>query len=208
MISVFSDMRRQLPLVLLFNLISPPTLADINQTLDEETGLKSWVLKQDGLELTLKQAYPEQILAFYLGRGFPKAIATQIANSCMFQTIVKNTLTTQNQAADSNQTITIRQALWQVKSAAEIKGIKLKETWDKQWSKEQIKPASRIAFRWATFPTEQSFRPNGDYNWGMTCFDLKPGAEFDLKVVWTINNKEKNTWIHSLKCAIDTSPQQ
>ena len=152
-------MQWRIPRLLLFSLLSLPVMADSNPTLDKQSGLIAWVLKQDGLELTLKQAYPEQILAFYLARGFPKDIAQQIANSCLFQTIAKNTLNTQDDEPGSNHVITIHQDLWQVKTSEGEHGIKLKESLDKQWKKQQLKPAARIAYRWATFPTEQSFRP-------------------------------------------------
>ncbi len=184
-------------LTLFLNLLGLSIAADTVKILDKTSGLSSWVLSDNGLELTLKQAYPDQIRAFYLARGFPDNIAADIADSCMFQTIVKNTL-------EKGEVITIPQALWQVKTEIKTAGIKLKQTWDKQWQgNKQIKPASRLAYRWATFPTEQRFEPKGDYNWGMTCFDLKPKTRFDVKVVWQLGDKEKSQWIRGLQCAYD-----
>ena len=125
----------------------------------------------------------------------------------MFQTIAKNTLSAADGESRARRAITLRQSLWRIKTADGERGLTPKESWDKQWKEQQLKPAARIAYRWATFPTEQSFRPSGDYNWGMTRFDLKPGAEFDVKIVWIKDNKEKSAWLRSLKCAGDT-PQE
>jgi hypothetical protein len=171
--------------------------ADTQKTLDKETNLSAWILRDSGLELTLKQVFPEQIRAFYLARGFPKTTAEKIANSCMFQTIVKNSL-------QEGEPIHMDQALWQVKTDTQTRGIKLKSTWDKAWkNNSQIKPAARLAYRWATFPTKQHFEAKGDYNWGMTCFDLQPGTKFAVEIVWKLGNIEKSAWIHGLSCAQD-----
>ncbi len=197
-------MRKIFYLGFLVNLFGLSAFADITKTVDETTGLSAWVLKDNGLELTLKQAYPEQIRAFYLARGFPDKIAGEIANSCMFQTIAKNTL---NKSDKNAATITLEQALWKVKTRSQTKGIKLKKIWDSQWQKQQLKPSARIAYRWATFPTQQSFEPSGDYNWGMTCFDLKPGTEFDVEISWKHGKIKKSAWMYSLSCATNT-PQR
>lgn len=61
--------------------------------------------------------------------------------------------------------------------------------------------ASRLAFRWATFPTQQTFEQGGDYNWGMTSFGLPPGTIFDLHVFWMQGSQQKDLWIKSIQCS-------
>lgn len=188
-------------LFLFFYFVSSHAVADNSVTtvsIDPQTNPGTWVLNQEGLELTLKQLHPDQVRAFYQARGFSSKIANDIANSCMFQSIAKNT---QNKA--QGHTITVQLKLWRVKTDSETRGIKLKESWNNQWKDDEVTPAARIAFRWATLPTEQSYEPSGDYNWGMTSFGLKPGSRFDLKVVWKQENTEKSAWIKALRCATD-----
>ena len=172
----------------------------IKQT-DAETHLTAWKLTQGGLELELIQRLPEQTLAFFQARGFSQPIAHHIGNSCVFQTIGKNIYT---RAAD--ESISIHLADWRVKVNGKKQSVKLKETWDKEWTDEQVEPSARLAFRWATFPTQQTFEPAGDYNWGMISFDLAPGSEFDLLVVWKQGKTLQQQWIKSLHCP-ENKPQ-
>jgi len=69
----------------------------------------------------------------------------------------------------------------------------------KDWSINEVNKAARIAFRWATFPTEQTFDAGGDYNWGMISIGLTPGDKFDLKVNWTEDKQQNNQGLKNLK---------
>lgn len=141
------------------------------------------------------QRLPDQTQGFFQARGFPKDIAIDIATSCVFQTIARNV----SQKA-TDDAISISLSEWQVRVDGKIKPVKLKETWDKQWPDEQVTRTSRLAFRWATFPTQQTFEPGGDYNWGMTSFGLPPGTVFDLHVFWKQGGKQKDLWVNSMQC--------
>ena len=193
-------------LFLIFSLQLTTSLAEVVHSSDPETQRQSWVFKQDGFELKIAQLLPDQVRAFYLARGFPPEIADDIATNCMMQTVARNTASTKAKGA-----ITILLKEWQIKtipaentnSAEALQGIKLKETWDAQWKADTITPAARIAFRWATFPTEQTFEPSGDYNWGTTSFGLPPASIFDLQVVWHQGKQTKSTWIKNIQCMED-----
>lgn len=178
--------------------LPPSVCAEIITTSDPESGLTTWKLSEDGFELELIQRLPDQTRAFFQGRGFSNQIADEIGKNCVFQTIGRNSL---NEKAGEAVTISLKQ--WQVRIGDSIQGIKLKESWDKEWSDTQVGNASRIAFRWATFPTEQTFEPSGDYNWGMISFGLPPASIFDLNVVWIQGQKEKNLWINGIQCPED-----
>jgi len=169
--------------------------AEIVKTTDPQTSLSGWKLTDSSLELELIQRLPVQTLAFFQARGFSPQIASDIGNSCVFQTIARNSFT-----QSTHESITIHLADWQVKTDRQLKRVKLKESWDNEWSESQVGRAARIAFRWATFPTEQTFEPAGDYNWGMISFDLPPGSVFDLLVVWKQGKTQKKQWITSLQC--------
>jgi len=174
--------------------------ADINKTVLPESGLIEWKLVDNNFELKLVQRLPDQTRSFFEGRGFSKTITRNIANSCVFQTIGRNN------SKDKNQTIHVSLKTWFIKINQQRQPIKLKEAWDKEWNEEQVKPASRIAFRWATFPTEQSFEPSGDYNWGMISFGPQPGSVFDLYVEWKNNDQKKSAWIKNITCPVNRKP--
>ena len=67
----------------------------------------------------------------------------------------------------------------------------------------RVEEGHRVAFRWATFPTQQSFEAGGDYNWGMISFGLPPGSVFDLQLVWRQDNIVKTQWIKQIECPAD-----
>lgn len=183
-------------------LIATNSFADIKVETDPETQRQSWTLSQEGLELKVAQLIPDQTRAFYLARGFSPEIAENLATTCMMQTVAKNTA-----SKDTGEAITILLKEWQIKphidAEEKLQGVKLKETWDSEWKEGDVTTAARIAFRWATFPTEQTFEPNGDYNWGVTSINLAPASQFDLNVVWHQGNKTKNAWIKNISCAED-----
>ena len=169
--------------------------AELVRSTDGETKLVSWKYVGAGLKLELIQRLPDQTQGFFQARGFSKDIAHDIANSCVFQTIARN-----NFKNSTDDAISISLNDWQLRVDGTIKTLKLKEFWDEQWTKDTVTMASRLAFRWATFPTQQTFEPGGDFNWGMTSFGLPPGTVFDLHIFWQQGNTQKDLWINSMQC--------
>ncbi len=185
-------------LSLLYLLFTPVLAAGVIKTVDAETGLVGWKLHAGVLELELVQRLPDQTRAFFQARGFPAEIADRIARACVMQTIVRNI-----GQPDKAQAVRVDLQEWRLKYRNVVRPIKLKETWLAEWTEDTVSPAARIAFRWATFPTEQIFEPRGDYNWGMTSYGLPPGAEFDLQVVWHEGLQRHTAWLRYIQCAAD-----
>jgi hypothetical protein len=98
-------------------------------------------------------------------------------------------------------------AQWRILQAGREDGVRLKEAWMDSWPVHKVSEASRLAFRWATFPTQQEFLP-GDYNWGMTAFGPAPGEVFDLKIVWREGDRTRSAWIRNVECAPDVDSLQ
>jgi len=189
---------RLLVLYLVF-LVMPSLLsAKVSHSVDSETQLESWKIDDNGMQLELIQRLPDQSRAFFQGRGFTSKVADDISKSCIFQVIARN-----SKAKKNGLPITVRLQEWLVVFNEQQQGIKLKEAWDADWSINEVNKAARIAFRWATFPTEQTFDAGGDYNWGMISIGLTPGDKFDLKVNWTEDKQQKNQWLKNLKCPTD-----
>lgn len=183
---------------LLLSIVNPQSLALVEQSIDAETQLKSWALTQGTFSFELIQRLPDQTRAFFQARGFAKKIANDIGTQCVLQAIGRNT-----SVDNTGSPISFDLQEWIIQSETQSRSIKLKEDWDAQWPDDLVSSAARIAFRWATFPTEQTFEPAGDYNWGMISFGLPPGSLFDLKVVWRQNNEIQYQWIKQIECPAD-----
>ena len=176
-------------------------LAEVATATDPDTGLASWHLQQHDFSLQLIQRLPDQTRAFFQARGFSKKVADQIATHCVLQAIGKNT-----SHAPDGASIEYNLADWQVRVNGQLQRIKLKSDWEREWAQDRsVSKASRIAFRWATFPSQQNFEPDGDFNWGMISFGLPPGSQFDLKVVWRQNQQLRQQWIPQILCPNDQS---
>lgn len=181
-------------LIFIFCITPTPLLADVGKHItDSETKLIGWKLDEIGFKLELNQLLPNQTRAFFQARGFSVKYADSIANGCVYQTIVHN---------NSNKPVTISLKQWRIKTRdGKEQPIKLKEVWDSEWN--DVSQAARIAFRWSTFPTEQTFTSKSDSNWGMTSFGLAPGTSFDLHIFWQLGNEAQDIWIKDMQCPID-----
>ncbi len=175
---------------------------EVNKTIDTETGLAGWKFTENNFQLELIQRSPQQTRSFFQARGFSPKIADEIAIRCVFQTIIRNTET-----ENSTDAIGISLKQWLISYKGHTKGepIILKEAWNSQWKENEISNAARIAFRWATFPSEQTFDPGGDFNWGMISFGPKPDTLFDLQVFWKQGDRSHSTWIRDMQCPEDNT---
>ena len=179
-------------------LSSGQLLALVESGSNAETQLKFWNLSEGALALELIQRLPDQTRAFFQARGFPKAIANDVGTQCVFQAIGKNTAT-KIQA----HSVSYDMRDWKLLVDGKYRGVKLKQEWDREWANTDISTAARVAFRWATYPTQQGFEAGGDYNWGMISFGLPPGSVFDLQLVWKQDNIASTRWIRQIECAED-----
>lgn len=195
---ILSGMR--IPTVLLGLAASAPwcAQAEITTGIDAEANLPYWELTAPGMSVRLVQRLPDQTRAFFLARGFSRAAVEQIAQSCVFQTVFKNTSNTTDPAALEYD---LRD--WTVQSGERRQGMKTREDWAIVWTEQDAPKAARIAFEWALFPTRQIYNP-GDYNWGMSIFDLVPGTRFDLTLVWKQHGERHTARIEDMQCAPDS----
>ena len=187
--------------ILVFSVVAVPVSAEVLTGIDADAQLPFWELRVPGMSLRLVQRLPDQTRAYFMGRGFNKAQAEQIAQSCIFQTIYKNT-----DPAASALVIDYDLNQWQINHAGKLSKLKLREDWQHDWQRQQINPAARIAFEWSLLPTRQSYKAN-DYNWGMTSFAIPPGSHFDLVLSWQANGVAKSARMQDLACAADIHPQ-
>lgn len=164
---------------------------------DEQAQLPFWELRDESMSLRLVQRLPDQTRGFFTARGFSPEHAERIAQSCVFQTVFKNESRGPT-AADIEYDL----RRWAVSSDGKTHGLKTREDWITEWQQAGVTLPAQLAFEWSLYPTRQVYR-SGDYNWGMSIFNLKPGAAFDLTVVWTQHGKEQRETIRGMRCAAD-----
>ncbi|MEJ2142652.1 MAG: hypothetical protein P8Y24_09940 [Gammaproteobacteria bacterium] len=176
--------------------------ATVKTGIDEQAQLPFWEIREHGMSLRLVQRLPIQTRAFFLARGFNKQQVEIVAQSCVFQTVFKNTSNESGQASPLSYNLND----WQVIHEGKVRHMKVRKQWDEQWIKDNVKKPQRLAFEWALYPTTQTYQP-GDYNWGMSTFNLKPGENFDLNLVWQQYGKQHSKLVKGIQCAKDVNPQ-
>ncbi|MCP4289355.1 MAG: hypothetical protein GY792_33865 [Gammaproteobacteria bacterium] len=177
------------------SLLSGWVFAEVITGEEQQTGLRTWEWREEGVSMQLVQRLPDQTRAFFLGRGFNSQNADTIGRACVFQTIFRN---------DGKQTLTYDLEDWRITYRGERLSLQTRERWEGVWEAGGVNQAARIAFRWSLLPTRQTFQP-GDYNWGMTSFGLPPGAIFDLSLLVTVNGKTVSGDLPEIVCAADRS---
>ena len=183
--------------VWLLCLVALPATAAVNSGTDPEARLPYWEVVDEGISIRLVQRLPDQTRAFFQARGFDVQQADLIALSCVFQTVFNNTST-----PDKGGTVEYSLRDWVVHAIGGRQGMKTREDWRSLWVSRNVSKSAQVAFEWALFPTQQVYRP-GDYNWGMSVFNLPPGSAFDLEVVWRWQGKTRSARIEEMRCAED-----
>ena len=150
----------------------------------------------EGLRLETSALSRDQVLGFFIGRGFDLKTATFFADEgCVFRSAIGR-----QKDSDPARAVLIDLGQWTVDVQGKKHAMRLRKQWDVIWQQMNVDEGARVGFKWALFPPQQSFGPN-DYNWGMLTFTQPPGTEFDLDIVWSFGNKTQKHRIEGLKCA-------
>lgn len=162
---------------------------------DPATGLESWQVETRGIQVRLTQISPDQARAFYQARGFTPEQAEDYASSCVFMTVVRNigAIPIEHRLSD-----------WRyVTDDGIVRAIRSKTEWDATWISRGVPEPARIAFAWAQFPATQTFYA-GDWNQGMTTYQLPRGSRFNLIVGWRAGNAGRETKLENVRCMDET----
>ncbi len=160
--------------------------AEVLQSIDAQTGLKSWSWQGDGLGIELLQVAPDFIRASYASRGLPESIREAVAKRCVFGTIVRNL---------SELPLHYRVADWRyIPTGGTERTIKTKTEWLEEWH------ALGVRFSWSILADDPTFA-RGDWIQGFTTMAEPHGSRLDLKVVWHIEGKRHEKVLSSLECA-------
>jgi hypothetical protein len=174
-----------------------PVHAEVRRSANEDNGLEKWHFIAGDIEIELVQRLPDQTRALFMQHEFSREVVEDLALSCMFQTIIRN-----SGKSGSGQPVSIDLTGWRMQHAGKLSGIQLKEPLIESWSDADASPAAKLVVRWGMFPTRQEYLP-GDYNWGLTAFGIPPGSQFDLDVTWTEGGKSHGGEIRDVVCAPD-----
>ena len=184
---------------LLLYLLLMPLLcsAEVVRSANEENGLEKWHFIEADIEIELVQRLPDQTRALFMNHAFSKEVIEQLAQSCMFQTIIRN-----SGKSSTGQALAIDLTQWRMQHDGKTGGILLKEPLLASWSDADADPAAKLVVRWGMFPTQQEYLP-GDYNWGLTAYGIPPGSTFDLVVTWQQGSMSHRGEIRDITCAPD-----
>lgn len=157
----------------------------------EDTGLSTWEIDTKGVHLRLTQISPEQARAFMLNRGMDKQSVEEFAHTCVYMTVVRN---------DSKQPIDHNLAYWHyVPEGSKPQVMLTKHDWLTRWQPRNFSKPVKLAFDWSQFPMGQTFAP-GDWNQGMTTFELPAGSRFDVLYRWKQNDKLHEGKLRNVQC--------
>ncbi|MEN8108891.1 MAG: hypothetical protein ABFS22_12920 [Pseudomonadota bacterium] len=174
-----------------------PVRAEVTHSVNPDNGLQGWHFSAGDIEIELIQRLPDQTRALFMKHEFSRDVIEQLALSCMFQTIIRN-----SNVSGSGQTVSIDLSRWRMHHAGKETGILLKEPLLDSWSDADASPAAKLVVRWGMFPTQQDYFP-GDYNWGLTAYGITPGSGFDLEVNWMEGQVAHSGRITDIICAPD-----
>ena len=175
----------------------PVSIAEVVTGTDETAQLPFWELRTQAMTFRLIQRLPDQTRAYFAGRGFSKKDVETIAGYCIFQSVYTNTA-----SANSQRVIEYDASQWRVDYNNTEQSLVLREDWRRIWEVKGVNSAQKIAFEWSLLPSRQRYQAT-DYNWGMTVYKLPHGAQFNLKLSWTLNGEKKQAVIKNIHCAKD-----
>jgi len=165
---------------------------------DAATGIETWETRGSGVSLRLTQILPDQVRAFYLGRGFDPVTVERIATgACVFQSVFRNESVATGIRFDLEE--------WDVLYRGRERKLRVDADWQREWETRRIPAGPRTAFRFALLPTRHEYAV-GDWNMGMTLYPLALGSEFDLRFVWWEGSERHEARLNGVRCATDSIP--
>jgi hypothetical protein len=189
--------------VALFVLLPVMALSgEVAHSVNPDNGLRGWNFTDADIQIELIQRLPDQTRALFMNHEFSREVIEQLALSCMFQTIIRNT-----GKSGTGGALSMDLTEWRVHKGDKPRPILLKEPLLESWSDEDASPAAKLVVRWGMFPTRQEYLA-GDYNWGLTAYGIAPGEQFDLEVSWRAGDERHSAMISGIVCAPDVDKLQ
>ncbi len=171
----------------------PQVWAGQTQTINPQTQAETWKTHINGVSLSLTQLLPDQVRAFYVNRGFTLKQIEAYATACVYIMILRND--------KAPGTVHFVQKKWSVVSPSGSRPPMDTGNWLQRLQQAGATKPALIAFRWAQFPPEHEYEPNGDWNQGMLATGLPAGSSFDLVVRWDVKAQTFEGRLRNVHCA-------
>lgn len=165
--------------------MAPSHAAQLTQSNNPVTGLRSWKQSDRGISIEFIQLTPEAAQATYSTRDLSPAIYETMRGYCFFGSVVRN---------EADAPLTYKVADWRVVNA---KGKKLKLRTKTEWVNEWRKKGGRFA--WSILPDDITLEV-GDWALGYTPVQVAAGEQFDLIYVWSQNGKTFTGVLPHVEC--------
>jgi hypothetical protein len=175
------------PLMILLLMASPLIVQAEAKPENSKPQKKSeWFSEQGGFSIKLVPVNRDYSRAVFYARGMPAEVVEEMANYCVFGTIVKNL---------SAKPLSYDMSTWR---AVTVDGVehrmKLKSTWIQEWQ------AKGVGFRWLLLAEAQTFE-EGDWIQGFSTVKLAPAAIFDLHYSWSRGEQVFYSKLEGVTCA-------
>lgn len=110
----------------------------------------TYVAENQALKIRLMPRTPEQIAAFYEGRGFPDRMIDVLREACFLTTTISN---------KSDRVIWHDLDEWRFTTPEGPVARYTRDQWKARWAKMDIPMSSQSTFRWTLLPDRLDFRP-------------------------------------------------
>ena len=147
---------------------------------------------EQGVTFSLQQLLPDQVNAFYLGRGFTSEQIKPYVESCVYTAVLRND--------NAEERIHFLRSGWNVKTNDASQTIKTNAEWLTEFTQQQTTPAALLAFDLAQIPEEQEYEPKGDWNQGMLSVGLPADSVFAITIIWDIAGKPYQLTLNEVNC--------
>jgi hypothetical protein len=105
-----------------------------------------------GITISISVRTPDQIQAFYTGRGFPEAAIAELASKCLLTIGVRN---------HRKDIVWMEPAKWQFITVHGVNVSRIsRDAWDQRWTELNIPLASRATFGWTQLPESRDLYPD------------------------------------------------
>jgi hypothetical protein len=149
-----------------------------------QNGLLTYSASTHGFSIELIQVIPDFIRAIYGKHDFPKQEIEQIANYCVYGSVIKNT---------TDKTLTYKVADWHYVLDGKTYPVKTKSQWLAQWRK------AGVVFSWTLLPDVGEFY-EGDWQQGFTTIKAPRNSHFDLIYRWQLDGIEYSNTLENMQC--------
>lgn len=152
------------------------------------------VYQASGITFSISVRTPEQIRAFYAGRGFPETAILELESKCLLTVGIRN---------NRKDIVWLEPSKWRfvTEHGAEVPRIS-RDEWSLRWAKLNIPLASRATFGWTQLPESRDLYP-GETAGGNIAV-VPPAELFSVEATFETGADRKGTPIkltaESLKC--------